>query len=145
MPGTGPLGRSRLVDRRRECGALDRLLGAVHEGGSGVLVLRGEAGIGKTALLGHRDARELPEAVTPRGLDARVRDRIVAETRGNPLALLELPRGLEPAELSAGFGLPDMPAVPHRIEESFVRRVERLPATTRQLLLAAAVEPTGEP
>jgi DNA-binding CsgD family transcriptional regulator len=94
--------------------------------------------------LADRDARELLEAVTPRGLDARVRDRIVAETRGNPLALLELPRGLEPAELSAGFGLPDMPAVPHRIEESFVRRVERLPATTRQLLLAAAVEPTGE-
>jgi DNA-binding CsgD family transcriptional regulator len=286
MFGTGPLGRSRLFDRRRECAALDRLLGAVHEGRSGVLVLRGEAGIGKTALLDHavetasgcrvarvtgvesevelsfagvhqlcgqmlhrldhlpgpqrdalssafglaaraapdrflvglavlslladaaeeqplvcvledaqwldqasaqvlaiaarrlqaesvvmlfairepcsapefeglpelrveglpdRDARELLEAVTPGGLDARVRDRIVAETHGNPLALLELPHGLEPAEVAAGFGLPGPPAVPHRIEESFTRRVEQLPAATRLLLLAAAVEPTGEP
>jgi DNA-binding CsgD family transcriptional regulator/tetratricopeptide (TPR) repeat protein len=275
-----------LCDRRRECAALDRLLATVHEGRSGVLVLRGEAGIGKTALLDHavetasafrvargtgvesemeltyaglhrlcgpemlhrldrlpgpqgdalgsafgltagaapdrflvglavlslladvaeeqpllcvvedaqwldqasaqalaiaarrlyaesvvvllairepcaapefeglpelrvvgladRDARELLASVTPGGLDARVRDRIVAETRGNPLALLELPRGLEPAELCAGFGLPGTLPVPHRIEESFTRRVEQLPAATRLLLLAAAVEPTGE-
>jgi DNA-binding CsgD family transcriptional regulator len=285
MAGTGPLGR-RLRDRRRECDALDRLLGAVHEGRSGVLVLRGEAGIGKTALLDYagetasgcrisrvscaesemelsfagahqlceqmlhrhdrlpgpqrdalgsafgltagaapdrflvglavlsllaevaeeqpllcvvedaqwldhesaqvlgiaarrlyaesvvmlfairepcaapefeglpelrvqglpeRDARELLASVTPGGLDAGVRDRIVAETHGNPLALLELPRGLEPAELAGGFGLPGMPAVPHRIEESFTRRVEQLPAATRLLLLVAAVEPTGDP
>jgi hypothetical protein len=286
MLGTGPLGRSRFCDRRRECSALDRLLGAVHEGRSGVLVLRGEAGIGKTALLEHavrtpsgcriarvtgveseaelsfaglhrlcgpemlhrldhlpgpqrdalssafglttgtapdrflvglavlslladvaeeqpllcvvedaqwldqasaqvlaiaarrlhaesvvmlfairepcaarefeglpelrvqgladRDARELLASVTPSGLDARVCDRIVAETRGNPLALLELPRGLEPAELAAGFGLPGTLPVPHRIEKSFTRRVEQLPAATRLLLLAAAVEPTGE-
>ncbi|HEY2704990.1 MAG TPA: AAA family ATPase [Candidatus Dormibacteraeota bacterium] len=278
--------RRRLFDRRRECDALDRLLGAVHEGRSGVLVLRGEAGIGKTALLDYaaaaasgcrvarvtgvesemefafaglhrlcgpemlsrldrlpgpqrdalgsafglteggapdrflvglavlslladvaeeqpllcvvedahwvdresahvlaiaarrlhaesvamlfairepcatrdfeglpellieglpdRYARELLESVTPGGVDARVCDRIVAETRGNPLALLELPRGVEPAELAAGFGVPGTPPVPHRIEESFVRRVERLPAETRLLLLVAAVEPTGE-
>jgi DNA-binding CsgD family transcriptional regulator/tetratricopeptide (TPR) repeat protein len=95
--------------------------------------------------LPERDARELLEAVTPGRLDARVRDRIVAETRGNPLALLELPHGLEQAELAAGFGLPGPPPVPHRIEESFTRRVEQLPATTRQLLLAAALEPTGDP
>jgi DNA-binding CsgD family transcriptional regulator/tetratricopeptide (TPR) repeat protein len=94
--------------------------------------------------LADRDARELLASVTPGGLDARVCDRIVAETRGNPLALLELPRGLEPAELAAGFGLPGTLPVPHRIEKSFTRRVEQLPAATRLLLLAAAVEPTGE-
>jgi DNA-binding CsgD family transcriptional regulator len=91
-----------------------------------------------------RDARELLRSVTPGGLDSRVRDRIVAETQGNPLALLELPRGLEPVELAAGFGLPGTPPVPHRIEESFTRRVEQMPAATRLLLLTAAVEPTGE-
>jgi DNA-binding CsgD family transcriptional regulator len=285
MLGTRPTGRTRLRDRRSECDALGRLLGAVHEGRSGVLVLRGEAGIGKTALLDHtvetasgcrvarvagvesemelafagvhqlcgqmlhrldhlpgpqrdalsfafgltagaapdrllvglavlslladvaegqpllcvvedaqwldqasaqvlavaarrlqeesvvmlfairepsaapefedlpelrieglpdRDARELLQAVTPGSLDARVCERIVAETRGNPLALLELPHGLEPAELAAGFGLPGPPPVPHRIEESFTRRVEQLPAATRLVLLAAAAEPTGE-
>ena len=286
MVGTRPLGR-RLFDRRSECDALDGLLGAVHRGRSGVLVLRGEAGIGKTALLDHavetasgcrvarvlgvecemelsfaglhqlcapqmldrldhlpgpqrdalgsvfgltagaapdrflvglavlslladvaeeqpllcvvedaqwldqasaqmlaiaarrlqaesvvmlfairepcaapefeglpelrvdglpdRDARELLESVTPSALDARVRDRIVAETRGNPLALLELPHGLEAAELAVWLGLPGPPPVPHRIEESFVRRVEQLPAASRLLLLTAAAEPTGEP
>ncbi|MDB5065038.1 MAG: LuxR family transcriptional regulator [Chloroflexi bacterium] len=286
MLGTRPTSRRRLYDRRSERGALDRLLGAVHEGRSGVLVLRGEAGIGKTALLdyavetasgcrvarvtgveseaelsfaglhrlcremlhrldhlpgpqrhalssalgltpgaqpdrflvglavlslladvaeeqpllcvvedGHwldqasaqvlaiaarrlhaesvavlvairepcaapqfeglpelrvpglpdRDARELLASVTPGGLDARVRDGIVAETHGNPLALLELPRGLQPAELAAGFGLPGtLPPVPDRIEQTFTRRVEQLPAATRLLLLLAAVEPTGQ-
>jgi DNA-binding CsgD family transcriptional regulator len=286
MVGTRPPDRQRLRDRRGECAALDRLLATVHEGRSGVLVLRGEAGIGKTALLDYavetasgcrfarvtgvesemeltyaglhrlcgpemldrldrlpgpqrdalgsafgltagaapdrflvglavlslladvaeeqpllcvvedaqwldhasaqalaiaarrlyaesvcmlfairepcaasqfeglpevrveglpdRHARELLASATPGELDARVRDRIVAETQGNPLALLELPRGLEPAELAAGFGVPGMPAVPHRIEESFTRRVGQLPAATRLLLLVAAAEPTGE-
>ena len=60
-------------------------------------------------------------------LDERVRDRIVAETRGNPLALLELPRGLTPEELAGGFGLPDAPALSGRIEESFQRRLAELP------------------
>jgi DNA-binding CsgD family transcriptional regulator len=285
MIGTRPLGRRRLFDRHREREALDRLLGAVHEGRSGVLVLRGEAGIGKTALLDHavetasgcrtarvtgvqsemelsfagvhqlcaqmlhrldhlpgpqrdalsaafgltagaapdrflvglavlslladvaeeqpllcvvedaqwvdqasaqvlaiaarrlhaesvvilvairepcaapefaglpelrveglpdRHARVLLASVTPGGLDARVRERIVTETHGNPLALLELPRGMDPAELAGGFGLPGTPPLPQRIEESFTRRVEQLPPATRKLLLAAAVEPTGE-
>jgi DNA-binding CsgD family transcriptional regulator/tetratricopeptide (TPR) repeat protein len=279
------MGRMGLCDRQRECDALDRLFGAVHQGRSGVLVLRGEAGIGKTALLDHavetasgcrtaratgvesemelsfagvhqlcgqmlhrldhlpgpqrdalgaafgltagaapdrllvglavlsllaaiaeeqpllcvvedaqwldqascqvlaiaarrlhaesvvmlvairepcaapefeglpelpveglpaRYARQLLASVTPGGLDPRVRDRIVAETHGNPLALLELPRGVDPVELAGGFGLPGTPPIPHRIEESFVRRVEQLPAATRLLLLAAAAEPTGE-
>ena len=78
-------------------------------------------------------------------LDERVRDRIVAETRGNPLALLELPRGRTPAELAGGFGLPDGPPVPGRIEQSFRERLASLPPLTRRLLLLAAAEPVGDP
>jgi DNA-binding CsgD family transcriptional regulator len=77
-------------------------------------------------------------------IDAHVRDRIVAETRGNPLALLELPRGLTAAELAGGFGLPDRGPLAGRIEKSFLRRFEALPPDTRRLLLVAAAEPTGD-
>ena len=97
------------------------------------------------------DARELLGSVVGGPLDERVRDRIVAETRGNPLALLELPRGETPAELAGGFGLPSVPGLPGvpgsagRIEESFRRRVEVLPAATQLLMLVAAAEPVGEP
>ena len=80
----------------------------------------------------------------PGRLDERVRDRIVAETRGNPLALLELPRGLTPAELAGGFGLPDARPLASRIEQSFLRRLESLPAETQRLLLVAAAEPVGD-
>jgi len=90
------------------------------------------------------DARALLDSVTPGRLDERVRDRIVAETRGNPLALLELPRGLSAAELAGGFGLPDAQSLASRIERSFLRRLQSLPVKTRQLLLAAAAEPLGE-
>ena len=95
--------------------------------------------------LGEPDARALLGSVLPGPLDERVRDRIVAETRGNPLALLELPRGLTPAELAGGFGVPDAPALSGRIEESFRRQLAPLPAETRLLLLVAAAEPVGEP
>ena len=78
-------------------------------------------------------------------LDGRVRDRIIAETRGNPLALLELPRGLTPTQLAGGFGLPDAQALSGRIEESYVRRLEALPDDARRLLLVAAAEPVGDP
>ena len=78
-------------------------------------------------------------------LDERVRDRIIAETRGNPLALLELPRGLSAAQLAGGFGLLDAQALSGQIEESFLRRLERLSDETRSLLLIAAAEPTGDP
>jgi DNA-binding CsgD family transcriptional regulator len=78
-------------------------------------------------------------------LDERVRDRIVAETRGNPLALLELPRGLTAAQLAGGFGLLEARALSGRIEATFVRRFEALPERTRRLLLAAAAEPVGDP
>jgi AAA ATPase domain len=91
------------------------------------------------------DARELLDSVIRWPLDERVRDRIVAETRGNPLALLELPRGLSPAELAGGFGLPDVPPLSARLQESFLRRVQSLPEETRLLLLVAAAEPVGDP
>ncbi|MCW3043807.1 MAG: ATP-dependent transcriptional regulator, MalT-like, LuxR family [Actinobacteria bacterium] len=91
------------------------------------------------------DARALLGSAIRWPLDERVRDRIVAETRGNPLALLELPRGLTPAELAGGFGLPGAQALSGRIEESFQRRLAPLPAETRRLLLLAAAEPVGDP
>jgi DNA-binding CsgD family transcriptional regulator len=91
------------------------------------------------------DARALLEAALTGPLDARVQDRLVAETGGNPLALLELPRGLTPAELAGGFALPDAPPLAGRIEVSFRRRLEALPAQTRSLLLVAAADPVGDP
>jgi DNA-binding CsgD family transcriptional regulator len=77
-------------------------------------------------------------------VDERVRDRLVAETRGNPLALLELPRGLTPAELAGGFGLPDSLPLASRIERGFLRRLEPLSVDTRRLLLTAAADPVGD-
>jgi DNA-binding CsgD family transcriptional regulator len=92
------------------------------------------------------DARALLRSAIEGPLDERVGDRIVAETRGNPLALLELPSGLTPEQLAGGFGLPDnAPALPARIEETFRRRLAGLPYDTRRLLLVAAAEPVGEP
>jgi hypothetical protein len=91
------------------------------------------------------DARTLLRSVVRVRLDERVRDRIVAETNGNPLALLELPRGLSPTQLAGGFGLAGAQPVPARIEDSYRRRLEALPADTRQLLLVAAAKPAGDP
>src|SRR5580693_6021005 len=91
------------------------------------------------------DAQELLGTVLAGPLDEQVRDRIVAETHGNPLALLELPRGRTPAELAGGFGLSGAPAVPGRIEQSFRERLAPLPPATRLLLLVAAAEPAGDP
>jgi DNA-binding CsgD family transcriptional regulator len=100
------------------------------------------------------DARELLSSVISGPVDERVRDRIIAETRGNPLALLELPRGVTPADLAGGFGAPGMPGTPGasglpgvagRIEDSFRRRLEALPGPTQRLMLVAAAEPAGEP
>jgi DNA-binding CsgD family transcriptional regulator len=95
--------------------------------------------------LGQDDARALLDSVLAGPLDERVRDQIVVETRGNPLALLELPRGLTVAELAGGFGFPGALPLPGRIEESFRRRVGALPAETRRLLLLAAADPAGDP
>jgi DNA-binding CsgD family transcriptional regulator len=91
------------------------------------------------------DARELLGSVVQGRLDDRVRDRIVAETRGNPLALLELPRGVTLADLAGGFGVPGVAGLPGRIEDNFRRRLEALPAATQRLMLVAAAEPAGEP
>src|SRR5580693_3836608 len=95
--------------------------------------------------LGEDDARALLDSVLTGPLDARVRDRIVAETRGNPLALLELPRGLTPAELAGGFGFAGAAPVSGRVEDSFRRRVQALPDQSRRLLLVAAADPIGDP
>jgi DNA-binding CsgD family transcriptional regulator len=95
--------------------------------------------------LDDREARELLAQVVAGPLDERVRDRIVAETHGNPLALIELPRGRTPAELAGGFGLPEGSPVPGRIEQSFRERLAPLPPLTRLLLLVAAAEPVGDP
>ena len=94
--------------------------------------------------IGDADARQLLASAVRGRLDEQVRDRIVAETRGNPLALLELPRGLTPAELAGGFGLPDAQPLASRIESSFHRRLEALPHDTQRLLLTAAAEPAGD-
>src|SRR5580704_9839713 len=171
-----------LLDRLPERAALSALLEEARAGRSGVLVVRGEPGVGKTALLDwavesaaglrvvrvagvesemelafaavqqlcapmldqlaglpdpQRAARELLASVVGGPLDERVRDRILAETRGNPLALLELPRG--------GPGVPGARGSSARIEESFRGRVEVLPAATRRLMLVAAAEPAGDP
>jgi DNA-binding CsgD family transcriptional regulator len=91
------------------------------------------------------DARALLVDALPGPLDEHVLDRIVAETRGNPLALLELPKGLSPTELAGGFGLPADPTLTTRIEDSFRKRFEALPSDTQRLALLAAAESTGDP
>jgi hypothetical protein len=95
--------------------------------------------------VGNRDAHALLTSGLQFKLDERVRDRIIAETRGNPLALLELPRGLTATQLAGGFGLLEAQALTGRIEESFVRRLEPLARDAQRLLLVAAAEPLGDP
>ncbi|MES9538014.1 AAA family ATPase [Actinomadura sp. NPDC000600] len=92
-----------------------------------------------------QEAQALLRSVVRFPLDDQIRDRILAETNGNPLALLELPRGLSPAQLAGGFGMVEAQAVPARVEEGFRRRLAELPAETRSLMLVAAAEPTGDP
>ncbi|HET6392913.1 MAG TPA: AAA family ATPase [Blastococcus sp.] len=91
------------------------------------------------------DATALLESAMTGTLDPRVRDRIVAESHGNPLALLELPQGHSPADLAGGFGLPDATPLAARIEDSFRRRLVPLPEAARLLLLIAAADPFGDP
>ena len=91
------------------------------------------------------DARALLDSALTGPLDTRVRDQILAETHGNPLALLELPRGLTPQELAGGYGLPNLMRLSGGLKENFRRRVEALPDPTRRLLLIAAAEPVGDP
>src|ERR1700741_4570724 len=91
------------------------------------------------------DARVLLAAVSPGRLDESVRDRIIAESSGNPLALLELPHGVTVAERAGGFGVAGPRALAGGIEQSFLRRIERLPEPTQRLMLVAAADPVGDP
>jgi len=104
------------------------------------------AGLPELAVGGLRDddARALLDSALGGPLDERVRELIVAETRGNPLALLELPRGLTPAELAGGFGLPGAAPLTGRIEDSFARQLGVLPGQTRRLVQLAAADPSGD-
>src|SRR4051794_20755438 len=90
------------------------------------------------------DARALLSSVIPGRLDGRVRDRLVAESRGNPLALLELPRGRSTGELAGGFALPDAGTLPGQIEDHFRKRIATLPEATQRLMLLAAADPVGD-
>ena len=94
--------------------------------------------------LSEADAGVLLASALTAPLDLHVRDRIVAETRGNPLALLELPRDRTPAELAVGFGVPVAASLSGTIEESFARRAAQLPVDTQRLLLVAAAD-LGDP
>ena len=91
------------------------------------------------------DARSLLASVIPGRFDERIADQLLAETRGNPLALLELPRGAGATQLAGGFRLPAALSLSGRIEESFQQRLDGLPDDTRRLLLVAAADPTGDP
>ena len=105
------------------------------------------AGLGELRVEGlpEADARVLLDSALAGPLDTRVRDQILAETHGNPLALLELPRGLTTQQLAGGFGLPGAVRLSGGIDESFRQRVQALPEQTRRLLLIAAAEPVGDP
>ena len=95
--------------------------------------------------LADSDARALLDATLTGPVDSRVLDRIVAETRGNPLALLELSRAVTPQQVAGGFWLPGAVRLSGGIEEHFRQRIEALPTQTRRLLLIAAAEPVGDP
>ena len=95
--------------------------------------------------LSHEDAREILRLAVPGGLDQRVRDQLIAEARGNPLALRELPRALNPAQIASGLTLSSTLPLENRIEQSLVVQLASLPAPARLLLLLAAAEPTGDP
>ncbi|TDC94627.1 LuxR family transcriptional regulator [Actinomadura sp. 7K507] len=90
------------------------------------------------------EAWALLAAAVPTPLDQQVRERVIAEARGNPLALLELSRSASPTHLAGGFALPDAMSLPLRIEAMFQRRSRNLPVETQLLLLVAAAEPTGD-
>jgi DNA-binding CsgD family transcriptional regulator len=111
------------------------------------------AGLPELVVAGLRPAaaRDLLDSVLTGPIDTRVRDQIVEETGGNPLALLELPRELRPADLAGGFGLPGAVSgsvsgtVSGNVEDTFGRRAAALPEPARRLLLLAAADPTGDP
>jgi DNA-binding CsgD family transcriptional regulator len=95
--------------------------------------------------LPEQDAGALLRSVVTGRLDSRVGDRLVAETGGNPLALLELPGRMTAAELAGGFEFPAAGELPEHLERHYQRRVGALPEATRRLMLLAAAEPLGDP
>ncbi|MGV0815263.1 LuxR C-terminal-related transcriptional regulator [Mycolicibacterium boenickei] len=95
--------------------------------------------------LSDSDARALLDSVALGRLDERVRDRVIAETRGNPLALIEVPRNVSAAELAGGFWVGSARPSVGQVEAGFVRRIQSLPAETRRLVLVAAADPVGDP
>ena len=104
------------------------------------------AGLPELRLAGLDDepARALLATVTSGPLDESVRTRIIEETHGNPLALLELCRGLRAAELAGGFALPDAGDLPRRIEAQYLERLGELPEPAQRLILLAAADPVGD-
>jgi DNA-binding CsgD family transcriptional regulator len=130
------------VARRLDAESVAVIFGTRDQGVEGDL-----AGLPELALggLSDADARALLASVIPGRLEERVRDRIIAESGGNPLALLELPYGATATELASGYGVAGASPLAGRIEQSFLRRIAALPETTRRLLLLAAAEPTGDP
>ena len=117
------------------------LVFAARERGAEALAGLPELAIGG---LSDAEARDLLTSVIPGRIDERVRDRIVAETRGIPLALLDVPRNHSAAELAGGFGNPEAGRSAGQLEERFVQRIKSLPADTQRLLLIAAAEPVGD-
>src|SRR5258706_324762 len=122
-----------LTGRRAECDVLDRLIEAVGAGESRALVVRGEPGIGKTALLEYVveglsdvDAYALVDSILTAPLDPSVREQIVSETHGIPLAILELLRDLPPAEIAGGFGFAGGTPVSVNVEETYRHRIDAL-------------------
>ncbi|GAB2825820.1 LuxR family transcriptional regulator [Actinocorallia aurea] len=105
------------------------------------------AGLRQMAVEGvaQTDALALLRLAVPGGLDRRVRDQLIAEARGNPLALRELPRALSPAEIAGGFALTGAMPLESRIERSLIAQLQPLPESARLLLLLAAADPTGDP
>ena len=114
---------------------------AVRDGYPDVLAGLPDHSVG---VLSDQAARELLESVLIGGIDPLVRDRIVAETRGLPLAILDVPRSVSAAELAGGFWISGRRSSTTAIEDGFVARIQALPPDTRQLLLVAAAEPVGD-
>lgn len=130
------------VARRLDADSVGLLFGTRETTGEGRL-----AGLPEVVLNGLSDsaACALLASALPGLLNEIVRDRIIAESGGNPLALLELPRAATAAQLAGGFGSAGSAPVPHRIGQSFLQRIAALPQQTVRLLLLAAAEPTGDP
>jgi hypothetical protein len=122
-----------LYGRETEQALMSELLNGARESPSGTLVLRGDPGVGKSALL--RDARDGRAEAPP-----SVRERLIRQTGGNPLALLEVPAALTSAQLSGEEPLPEVLPMTRRLEGIFLERVRRLPAGAQRLLLIAAAD-----